>query len=333
MVDDKETNPFDSKPLRPKGILDTLRESRWKFLLIVLVPGLIFVPIIYTDLCLGTLILPIMAAVLVWLFRVKKFGTQLILGVLALFVATLMISAFFPLTITAASNDISSSDGVLVNGHVDPFYGAKGASYKFSVTVVNTTNVSSIVPNVVIFVDVFGGAANEINQTMSLVNGSTVYYSSNHTMFREYSYSTPLSGTVNEFGFIVNVDGTWSVAPLIYGPVSSDSFAVFSSMFSVWSLIVFGYGFLQYLVLLLFIRFSSRSREARDKLMEDYKKKKEAMATERTGTRVPSPKVSAPSEEMFVCSECGADVPATAKFCPNCGEPFDEDEEGKTVKK
>jgi ribosomal protein L40E len=28
-------------------------------------------------------------------------------------------------------------------------------------------------------------------------------------------------------------------------------------------------------------------------------------------------------EEGFVCSECGADVPAEAKACPKCGEKFD----------
>jgi ribosomal protein L40E len=28
-------------------------------------------------------------------------------------------------------------------------------------------------------------------------------------------------------------------------------------------------------------------------------------------------------EEGFVCSECGADVPADAKKCPKCGEKFD----------
>ena len=28
-------------------------------------------------------------------------------------------------------------------------------------------------------------------------------------------------------------------------------------------------------------------------------------------------------EEGFVCSECGADVPADATVCPKCGEKFD----------
>ena len=28
-------------------------------------------------------------------------------------------------------------------------------------------------------------------------------------------------------------------------------------------------------------------------------------------------------EETFVCSECGADVPADATVCPKCGEKFD----------
>jgi ribosomal protein L40E len=31
-------------------------------------------------------------------------------------------------------------------------------------------------------------------------------------------------------------------------------------------------------------------------------------------------------DEKFVCSECGAEVPADADKCPGCGEKFDDED-------
>jgi hypothetical protein len=332
MANDKEPDPFKPYPFASRGVLGMLRNSQWKHLFILLIPGLVFIPVIFTDLCLGTLVLPVVTVILIWLFKVDKFMRQLIIGVFALLVATLLISAIFPTTFSESANDINSSDGTLVHGKVTPFKGGKGTSYNFTISVVNTTPVTNIVPHVVIYEDVFGASPAPRNQTMLPVNSSWTYVdpiTHNNRTYHDYYYETTLGGSVNGFGFTVLIDGKWTYGAGINGPISSDPIAVFGSMVSFWVVWIFGYGFMQYIVLLLFLRFSSRSREAREKMLQEYKKKKEAQEAPQQGSKRGSPKVSVGTEDMFVCSECGADVQASAKYCPNCGEPFDDDEDDK----
>jgi len=271
-----------------------------------------------------------MTVVLIWIFKVDKIVRQLIIGVLVFLIATLLISAIFPTSFSESANDINSSDGTLVHGKVTPFMGGRGTSYNFTISVVNTTPVTTVVPHVVIYEDIFGASPAPRNQTMLPVNSSWTYVdpiTHNNRTYHDYYYETTLGGSVNGFGFTVLIDGKWTYGPAINGPISSDSLAVFGSMMSFWVVWIFGYGFMQYIVLLLFLRFSSKSRETREKMLKDYKKKKEGSQTASQGSsKGISPKVSVGTEDMFVCSECGADVQASAKFCPNCGEPFDDDE-------
>jgi ribosomal protein L40E len=56
--------------------------------------------------------------------------------------------------------------------------------------------------------------------------------------------------------------------------------------------------------------------------MESSKKKVEAVQKQKKEAEV---KVS---QEKFVCSECGADVPVDAKECPQCGERFEDEARG-----
>jgi len=61
------------------------------------------------------------------------------------------------------------------------------------------------------------------------------------------------------------------------------------------------------------------------------KKRYGQMKKEKEELSVPRKKLDeseeAMMEEKFICSECGAEVPADAKVCPQCGEPFEEEEE------
>jgi ribosomal protein L40E len=64
--------------------------------------------------------------------------------------------------------------------------------------------------------------------------------------------------------------------------------------------------------------------EAYEKALEERSKEKDGIPE--TRAKVPSLAEAmgkGTSGEGFVCSECGADVPAEAKRCPKCGERFD----------
>lgn len=323
MAEDKVESPFGPGPMSGKEILDRIRNSWFKYIIILIVPGLIFIPVIMTDVCLGTLVLPISAILLLWFLRVEKFLAQLIIGVVVLCVATLLISAVFPVTFTESASGINSADGKLLDGMVTPFRGAPGETYTFTVTVVQNSSSPNITAHVIIY-NIFGASQSYRNETMSLVS------SSNSSGRYNFSYSSVVADPVNGFGFDVVIDGHWYhgyAAYAVNGPVSADAVAVFSSQISFWIIWIFSYGFMQFIVLLLFLRFSSKSREAREKMLKDYKQmKQEKGSSVRDVKDVQKKSVPVPSEDNFVCSECGADVPSTARFCPSCGEPFDEDE-------
>ncbi|HSV42403.1 MAG TPA: zinc ribbon domain-containing protein, partial [Methanomassiliicoccales archaeon] len=79
-------------------------------------------------------------------------------------------------------------------------------------------------------------------------------------------------------------------------------------------------GFIQiglfFYMLLILTFFMDRSRNRMMKEVEEAKAKKAA------STRKGEDGVT---EEKFVCSECGADVPIDASKCPQCGDSFEEE--------
>ncbi|HUW43230.1 MAG TPA: zinc ribbon domain-containing protein, partial [Thermoplasmata archaeon] len=167
------------------------------------------------------------------------------------------------------------------------------------------------------------------NLTMTLVSNGT----SDQNHLWNYSVNTSVTSTVSSYVFIVSVNGTWRYTEVMNGPISPDAFAIFVLLFSIWLPTIFTYGLMQFIVMILFLRFSSKSREAREKMMKDYKKKKEEIEGAKQTSRGGSAKIApASSEETFVCSECGADVQTSAKFCPQCGESFEEDDEDSEKK-
>jgi predicted amidophosphoribosyltransferase len=60
--------------------------------------------------------------------------------------------------------------------------------------------------------------------------------------------------------------------------------------------------------------------------MDSSKKKYAAQMEKAKGQQKDSSKSIGSKVEKLVCSECGTEVPADAKVCPQCGEKFEEDE-------
>ncbi len=197
---------------------------------------------------------------------------------------------------------LESTDGLLVNGHITPYRGDLGTTHTFNVTV--TDGASRDYSVNVIIIDQF--TLEEFNHTM--VRSGAVPGGVN------YTFST------NEFGdslyiyqFQTDATGDWVSTDLSYGPVHQSNSDIFIYFFPIMALsLLIQVGMLYYL-LLLFSWFSDRSRKRAEQIM------KEREETKRGGKSLES------GREAFVCSECGADVPAHAGRCPQCGESFEED--------
>lgn len=321
--ENKEGSPFaETSP--SKIFLDRLKGSVWKYPVTILVPNLVFLIIVSVDICLGLLAVVLLLTIFLWLFKIEKFTHQLLIGVVALIVATLVLSIFAFTLLSEPTVGASSTDGFLSNGIVTPFKATIGSSSTYTLTVKAPISVANE-SNIIVYVNIAADLSSWSNNlTMKLVSNGTSGL--NHLW--NYSVQTPITSTVTSYIFIANVNGTWHQTEVMNGPISTDSLAIFSLLFSIWLPTIFTYGLMQFIVMILFLRFSSKSRQAREKMMQDYKKKKEELGGSKQASRAGSTKISpAGSEETFVCSECGADVQASAKFCPQCGEPFEDDDE------
>jgi zinc-ribbon domain len=320
----KEGSPF-SVASPSKVFLDRLRVSKWKYAVAILVPNLIFLLMVTVDICLGLLAVVLMVTLFLWLLRIDKFMHQLLIGVVALVVATLVLSGFAFSLFYEPTVGASSTDHFLSNGEVSPFKATIGSVVTYNLTVsapISVANASNIFVYVNIAEDLSSWSQN-ITMGEPVSNGTS---GSDHLW--NYSVNTSVTSTVTSYVFIASVNGTWHQTEVMNGPISPDAFAVFVLLFSIWLPTMFTYGLMQFIVMILFLRFSSKSRQSREKMIQDYKKKKEEIGAAKQASKGGSTKISpAGSEETFVCSECGADVQASAKFCPQCGESFEEDDE------
>ena len=151
----------------------------------------------------------------------------------------------------------------------------------------------------------------------------------------QYYFATTVSDPVNQFVFWANVSGTWYLAADysegteagLLGPIYSDTWEIAKPMLYYSSIQAYLQFFTIYALLVGMIWWTRRARKMREKSLEKWEqKRKETEAqTPKDETKVPSlaKAMGLESEDTFVCSECGADVPSDATKCPMCGEKFE----------
>jgi hypothetical protein len=111
------------------------------------------------------------------------------------------------------------------------------------------------------------------------------------------------------------------------GPMSKDTNAILSLMLPLSLISTFVSVFPLYGLIVVMIWWTRRTRRMRKDQMEKWE---EEHAKEEAKKPKQDAKVSLQRKAMgledegtFVCSECGADVPAAATKCPKCGEKFE----------
>lgn len=315
MVNEKGPVPAPEMPGASGGILGFIRGNVIRYVLVAILPSLVFLMVLlFGNLCLSLIALPLIVVILLWLFRISNLWHQIGLGVVAILIGGILLAAVNVAIVVPISGE--SIDGVLTNGNVNPFRGTADTQYTFTVTVHATSNATVVNA----FVNISGyDVQNPLNLSMTLTSHNT-----NNTI-RNYSVTTTVRGPVNNFVYWASTDGSWHGTIAVDGPLAADSVALFGAVAYTTLIWILGYCFIPLLIMILFMRMSSKSKVAREKMMADYMKKKEQMKPLDKGAKAADGAATA-TEETFVCSECGSEVRATAKFCPNCGEPFDEDE-------
>jgi len=286
--------------------------------------------------CLSNIITPLVLLAIFWVFEVKSIKRLLIIGAVACLafggVWIAMSASYYDHVPTKPL--ASSEDGIVYDGTVTPFIGTTSTQFNFTVAVKAspTTPIGNVT---LIYANIQFSGSLAHNNTMTLLertNTSARYY-----------YVTTLEHNVNQFIFNAEVNGTWHLAgqwiqtyfrPLpsvaIDGPTLKNPAGVALDMMLFGIYLAYANNYPIFAIILFLIWWTRRTR----KMREDQLKRWESERTERESeqrkgkkdkAKVPSIQraMGKEKDETFVCSECGADVPADATVCPKCGERFD----------
>lgn len=305
--------------------LDDLKNSFFKFrskkygLAVGLALTLVLctVLVVYTYyICFGYLIVALVGYYFPYFFGLKSKKKLAIWGI----VLMLVIAVPFGLSIAmeqkgALNTPVSSSDGTIMNGKVTPTIGAAGNSYNYTVVISGSAKYVNL-----LYTDSWsGGSTNITMNNGGAAPGGTLYWANVNNIGNssEYAYM---------FAYL-STDGSYiTTSSYNYGPITASDASFYGhwieeAMISTFLMV----GALFYLLLLLnwVTDKTKKKAETMQKGLED--KNKTATAPNET---VQNAKKTDKGDKL-VCSECGADVPADAKVCPQCGERFDEDDANK----
>ena len=293
---------------------DELKERFLKFrekkyalplgLTLAILVGLLLIPIL-GALCFGTLLIALAGFYIPYYFGLKDRRKLAAWGLIFVLVLGIFYTFFVGVgQINAMEGlQLESSDGLLVNGTVEPYRGEASTVHTFYVTV--TDPAASEYSVRVIINDQY---SNQQVGNYSMSSAGPVAEG------ERYSFSTELANrSVYSYQFATDANGTWVNTFPSFGPLhqsDADMFIHYLPLYSFALLIQVG---LLFYLLLAFNWYSERSR----KRMEEVMRQRQQLQ----GTAVGSPE----TVEKFVCSECGADVPANAQRCPQCGESFEDE--------
>ncbi len=280
--------------------------------------------------CLGGIITPLFMLGVFWKFGVKDVKRLLIAGAAACLAFAAVWTVYFTDFYQHVEQDKAmSADGVLVNGTVTPQFGTADTTYIYSLEVRLSSNNTTVEQVSVDTASVGFPFAGSVNYSMTLVSEDLV----NNTHY--YEYSTGVSKPINQYIFWAKVNSTWLVATehtddgefVLIGPVYTDTWSVAGSLIPISFIQTFVAVYPIYGLLLLMVWWTRRARKMRVEAYERAiaEREKEVKDIPKEEAKVPSAAKAAGVErvEGFVCSECGADVPADATVCPKCGEKFD----------
>ncbi len=254
-------------------------------------------------------LLPILVALLAYYiptyFGLKDRKRLAVFGLVLFLVIGLSLGSALYSTVTNYEvQDVSSDDNLLVGGTVSPARVEPGDLLQFSVVLTSGDMNASVC---LLLYNNWGEPEDNPNMT----EPTAVYKSSIGAVYT-FNTSTLAEG-IYYFQFGVLNGTAWTETTQSFGPVNADLDKVLSNslmsgtVYSFYSMAVLFY------ILILLTWWMDRSKK---KIFEMEQKRAQAK----------DKKVKDAKDEKFVCSDCGAEVPAEADKCPSCGAKFDDDE-------
>ncbi len=271
--------------------------------------------------CLSGLITPLAIIGIFWKFGFKDVKKLLLLGAVACVACSIVMTVYLPYSWSDLDDPlVESDDGTFTDGTVTPMYADISTAYNFTVTI-HWTNLSDAGDVRLIVSGVGYFPEPEMNLSMIPIHNADP----NSTVINYY-LETEVANPMNVFYFGAPIDGSWTYVGTL-GPVPGSlgglivwltPTAFVSTFASVYPILA---------LLLLMVWWTRRARkmrtEAYEKAVAEREKEREGVGKDEAKVPSLSKAMGLEADEGFVCSECGADVPAEAKVCPKCGEKFD----------
>lgn len=287
--------------------------------------------------CLSGLVTPLLLLGICWYFDIKSAKKLLVIGLLA----SLVFAGVYAVAITeeyqnfhykvGASDDLNKT---LRNGTLQPLHGDKTTVHEYSV-IVHAKNRNTTVTDVSVLIQSISfPSATSKNFTMTELSRQVLNNTTGEANIH-YVYNTTLSTSANMYVFWANVSGTWYLASdyssgqalWLYGPMYKDPYAILGPLLPIALFQTFASVFPLYALIVVMIWWTRRTRRMRKDQMEKWEagRAKEEAKKPKTDAKVSLQRkaMGLEDEGTFVCSECGADVPAAATVCPKCGEKFE----------
>lgn len=286
--------------------------------------------------CLANMIAPLFLLGMLWSVGVRRVKHLLVIGAVATVVFSGILTVYLVDTLQHVPvKDALSEDGTTMVGTLDQWNGGPQTLFTYNLTItLKNDNQTLHEVNLLIF-KVGQSGGKEFNYSMTLAWNSSSTVDGVTTRVFNYTYYTTLPTPINQFLFMANISDNWesagewnSLGKVFYvqGPVYKNTWEVTKPILPSAFQYAFIYVFGPYAIVLAMIWWTRRARRMRKDQMEKWEREraKEEGKKPKPVSKVPSlAQAMGKGEDTFVCSECGADVPADATVCPRCGEKFD----------
>jgi hypothetical protein len=255
--------------------------------------------------CLSILFAGIVMLALPYWLKERNMRTLALNGVVVFLIATLIFGALFAQTLSGndpvpVASEFSGG-AILSNATVTPGRGPPGASYNFTANLTVPGGVDASMYAVFLNLTTIDGTESPVS--MAAVDPLDTDLSDGK---RYYAYLS-VGDRIYLFWFAVRIENgsafSWFESPWQIGPITAGygTFFGFSLYYGALALIL-PVSF--YFIVLMLYWWTQRAKAERRRL---------GMAVETAST-----------DSGFMCTNCGADVPAEAKNCPKCGAAFEE---------
>src|SRR3989442_2524457 len=254
--------------------------------------------------CLSVLFAGLIMLVIPYWLKERRIKVLALNGAVIFLVATLIFGVLFAQTLSG--NDplpvaASGFNAELTNGTVVPGRGAPGAYYNFTarLTVGGAANVSRYA----VWANLTTVDGVDHPARMAAVDPLDTNLSDG----KWYYANIPVDDKIYVFWFSVAVfngtDTSWFRSPWQVGPITA-SYGTFLGFSLYYGAIYLILPVSFYFIVLMLYWWTVRAKAERRRL---------GMTVETEST-----------DSGFMCTNCGADVPADAKNCPKCGAVFEE---------